>query len=95
MTTATQNKKERINLRLESSAKNLIEKAASLEGKTVSHFILHSALERGEKTVKEHETISLNMKNSRDFFDALTGPVGFNEKLTSAFEEHEQRVSVK
>ena len=51
MTTATQKKKERINLRLESSAKNIIEKAASLEGKTVSHFMLHSALERAEKTV--------------------------------------------
>ena len=40
MDAATQNKNERINLRMKSSSKRLIERAASFEGKTVSHFIL-------------------------------------------------------
>jgi uncharacterized protein (DUF1778 family) len=65
MDAATQNKNERINLRLKSSAKSLIERAASFEGKTVSHFILTSALEQAEKTVQEHEIMTLNAKNSR------------------------------
>ena len=52
MDAATQNKNSRINLRLKSSAKSLIERAASFEGKTVSHFILTSALEKAEKTVQ-------------------------------------------
>jgi len=46
MDAATQNKNKRINLRLKSSAKRLIERAASFEGKTVSHFLLTSALEQ-------------------------------------------------
>jgi uncharacterized protein (DUF1778 family) len=53
MDPVTQTKTERINLRLKSSAKRLLERAASFEGKTVSHFILNSALERGVKPLRE------------------------------------------
>jgi len=95
MDATIQNKNERINLRLKSSAKSLIERAAGFEGKTVSHFILSSALERAEKTVQEHETMALNEKNSRAFFDALSAPVRFNGKLIAALEEHDKRVISK
>ena len=92
MNTANQNKDERINLRLKSSAKRLIAHAADFEGKTVSHFILASALKRAEETVQEHQMIMLNTKNSRAFFDALAAPVRFNRKLTAAFQEYDKRV---
>jgi uncharacterized protein (DUF1778 family) len=92
MDAATQNKNERINLRVKSSAKSLIERAASFEGKTVSHFILASALEQAEKTVQKHETMRLNAKNSMIFFEALDAPVRFNRKLAAALKEHDQRV---
>ena len=95
MDTATQNKNERINLRLKSSAKSLIERAASFEGKTVSHFILTSALAQAEKTVQKHEIMTLNTKNSKIFFEALATPVRFNRKLTAALEEHNRRVVSK
>ncbi len=95
MDAATQNKSERINLRLKSNAKRLIERAASFEGKSVSHFILTSALEQAEKTVQQHETMTLNAKNSMTFFEALAAPVRFNRKLVAALEEHDQRVISK
>ena len=95
MDAATQNKNERINLRLKSSAKNLIERAASFEGKPVSHYILTSALEQAEKTFQEHEIMTLNAKNSRIFFEALAAPVRFNRKLAAALEEHDLRVVSK
>ena len=95
MDAAIQNKNERINLRLKSSAKRLIERAASFEGKTISHFILTSALEQAEKTVQKHEAMTLNAKNSRVFFEALAAPVRFNRKLATALEEHDRRVISK
>ena len=95
MDAATENNSKRINLRVKSSAKSLIERAAGFEGKTVSHFILTSALERAEKTVQEHEMMTLNAKNSRAFFDALAAPMRFNRKLTAAFKEHDKRVTSK
>ena len=95
MDAATQNKNERINLRIKSSAKRLIDLAASFEGKTVSHFILNSALKSAEQTVQEHQVMILNTENSKTFFDALSAPVRFNQKLTTAFKEHDKRVISK
>jgi uncharacterized protein (DUF1778 family) len=92
MNTGIQKKSERVNLRLKSSTKRLIERAAGFEGKTVSHFILTGALERAEKTVQDHELMTLNAKNSKAFFDALATPVQFNRRLNAALEEHDKRV---
>ncbi|MBC2717271.1 MAG: DUF1778 domain-containing protein [Desulfobacteraceae bacterium] len=95
MKAPTQANKERINIRLESSVKTLLERAAGLEGKTVSKFVLHSALEQAKKTVHEHEAMALNAQNSKTFFNALAATVSFNSKLTDALEEHSQRVVSK
>jgi uncharacterized protein (DUF1778 family) len=95
MSTATDTKQERINLRLKHSAKKALERAASFEGKTVSNFILASALAHAEKTIHEHEIMSLNSRDSEAFFQALDKPIRFNNKLIAAFEEHEQRVTSK
>jgi len=95
MDTVTQNKNGRINLRLKQGAKSLIELAAGFEGKTVSHFILASALERAEQTVQGHQMMSLNADNSRTFFEALAQPVRFNKHLTAALKAHDKHVISK
>ncbi len=95
MVAAIQNKNERINLRVKSSAKRLIESAAGFEGKTISHFILTSALKCAEETVQEHQMMKLNAKDSRIFFDALDTPMQFNDKLTEAFKEYDKRVNTE
>ena len=65
MKTPAQINKKRLNLRLKRRAKNLLERAASLEGKTVSKFVLHSALKQAKKTIYEHESLALNAENSK------------------------------
>ena len=95
MRTATDTKQERINLRLKHSAKRALERAASFEGKTVSNFILTSALAHAKKTIHEHEVMHLNSRDSEAFFNALVKPVRFNKKLATAFEEHDHRVTSK
>ncbi len=95
MHTATDTKQERINLRLKRSAKRALERAASFEGKTVSNFILTSALAHAEKTIQNHEVMSLNNQDSEAFFNALVKPVRFNKKLAAAFEEHDRRITNK
>lgn len=93
--TASIAKSERINLRLQQSAKKLIERAATFEGKTVSSFIVSSALASAEKTLHEHESIRLNEEDAQRFFDALAKPVRFSKKLTEALAEHDRRVDSK
>ncbi len=95
MNTATDTKQERINLRLKPGAKTALERAASFEGKTVSNFILSSALAHAEKTIHEHEVMQLKKQDAEAFFHALARPVCFNDKLADALAEHSRRVSSK
>ena len=84
---------ERINIRLKESSKSLIERAASFEGKSISNFILSSALAKAEKAILKHESMKLNAQDSQRFFDALSKPIQFNTKLTKALAEHDSRVT--
>ena len=92
MALADTTRSERINLRLSEAAKRRIEHAASVEGKTVSGFIVSSALENAEKAVRRHETMALDREDAMRFFDALAKPPAPSDKLRAALKEHERRV---
>ena len=92
MATASPARSERINVRLSGTAKRRIEQAASVEGKTVSAFIVSSALESAERTVRRHETVALRREEAMRFFDALADPPPPNDGLRAALEEHSRRV---
>ena len=92
MTLANTTRSERINLRLSEVAKRRIEQAASVEGKAVSAFIVSSALENAERTVRRQETMALNREDAIRFFDALANPPALNDKLRAALKEHKRRV---
>ena len=83
---------ERITLRLSETANRRIEQAASVEGKTVSAFIVSSALENAKKAVRRHEIIALAREDAARFFEALSDPPPPNEHFHAALEEHAQRV---
>ena len=83
---------ERINLRLSETAKRRIEQAASVEGKTVSAFIVASAMETAEKTLDRHETTALARDDALRFFEALADPPPPNDRLRAVLEEHARRV---
>ena len=85
-------KSERVNLRLDETAKRRIEQAASFEGKTVSGFILSSALENAEKTIRKHETMVLSQRDAETFLDAILEPPKANARLREALDEHGRRV---
>mgnify|MGYP006287584801 CR=1 FL=1 len=93
MSANTDKKQERINLRLQPQAKAMLERAASFEGKTVSSFILASAITHAEEKIHEHETMQLAAQNANEFFQALDKPVRFNPRLVAALEEHQYRVA--
>lgn len=92
MSQAASNKSERVNLRLNSAAKRRLEQAASFEGKTVSGFILSSALEQAEETIQKHETMVLSRRDAETFLDAILNPPKPNAKLRKALDEHGRRV---
>lgn len=92
MPRAATTKNERVNLRLDAAAKRRLERAASVEGKTVSGFILSSALARAEQAIERHETMTLSGRDARAFLDAILDPPKPNARLRKALAEHTRRV---
>ena len=83
---------ERINLRLDPNAKRKLEKAASVSGRSVSRFIIESALESAEETIRAEETMTLSARDTDLFFDAILDPPRPNAKLRRATKDYRKRV---
>ena len=75
---------ERIDARLPSETKQLIERAAVITGVTVSSFIVSRLYEAATSVVREHENWVLNRRDSKAFVDALLNPPEPNEALRNA-----------
>lgn len=92
MSSLAHSKQERINLRLAQDNKQILERAAALEGKTVSKFILDNIIQKAEQTIAKHDSMVLQEQDALCFFDALSQPIGFNGKLNDALAKHHKQV---
>jgi len=83
-------KPERLEARLPSDAKAIIQRAADISGRSVSDFVVSSALEAAKETIREHEIIVLSARDSITFVEALLNPKGPNEALLAAARRHRE-----
>jgi uncharacterized protein (DUF1778 family) len=86
----TRPRPERIEARLSSEAKAVIQRAADISGRSVSDFVVTSAMEAAEATIREHEIIVLSARDSLTFVEALLNPKGPNEALLAAARRHRE-----
>ena len=77
---------DRIDARLPSETKRLIERAAFITGVTLSDFVVSKAYEAATKIVHQHETWTLNRQQSKAFAAALSNPPEPNAALKAAAE---------
>jgi uncharacterized protein (DUF1778 family) len=85
-------KQERLNIRCDQRAKQLLDKAASYAHVSVSEFVLSHALASAEQVIQSHQTITLNPDDFQAFLAALDQPAGPNPALKSAFARHAKQV---
>jgi uncharacterized protein (DUF1778 family) len=64
----------RFDARLNEEQKVLIQKAADLEGRTMTDFVLHSAETAAERTIKERAMLILSARETEAFVDAILHP---------------------
>ena len=83
-------KPERIEARLSSDAKVVIQRAADISGRSVSDFVVSSAVQAAIETIREHEVIVLSARDSIIFVEALLNPKGPNEALLAAARRHRE-----
>lgn len=85
----TQLRKERLEARITSQEKNLLEEAARRRGVSLAHFVVTSAHEAALRTLEQQQVIELGSRDQRMFVDALLNPEPPNARLRAAAERHE------
>lgn len=81
-------KKERIELRVAASAKDLIQRAMAVSGLTAGDL----AYEGARRVLDEHERMVLTRADSEAFLDAVMNPPEPTDKLIAALRAHRDRV---
>ncbi len=79
-----------LNIRISELSKNVLQRAAELEGDTLSHFVLSQALESAYKRLSETQIVSLNPEEQQQFFHLLENPPPINGKLSRAIERYKR-----
>jgi uncharacterized protein (DUF1778 family) len=72
---------EKIDLRLTPSAKRVLQSAATAAQRSVSEFVLESALARAEETLPDRQRFGLDAERWTAFQAALDAPVRPNPRL--------------
>jgi uncharacterized protein (DUF1778 family) len=81
---------ERLEARITAAQKNLIQRAAELEGRSVTDYVIASLQEAAKRTVESHETIVLGASESRAFVEALLAPPPVNRRLKESVRQYRE-----
>jgi uncharacterized protein (DUF1778 family) len=84
------NRTEKLDLRLSKSAKHTLQAAATAARKSVSEFVLETALSEAEERLADRRIFTLDAKRWDAFVAALDAPPRRNPRLAKLF--HEQSV---
>lgn len=82
----------RLELRLDSKRKRLIEQAAELLGQSVSSFTVSSAVLQANQVIERFGTQVLSDRDRSAFLKALDNPPRPNARLRKAFKAHDKQV---
>ncbi len=88
----TTTKDGRLNIRCDSRARQLLDRAAAYAQTSVSDFVLTHALASAEEVVQANESITLRASDFQAFLAALDAPAEPKAALGRAFDRHAEQV---
>jgi uncharacterized protein (DUF1778 family) len=89
---AKDRKGERIETRLPAEAKQQIEFAAELQGRSVSDFVVSAALTEAAKVIEQQKILRLSIEDSVALADAILNPPEPNAKAIAAARRYKQKM---
>lgn len=85
MSTAnTKARTDRLEARIPAELKALLTRAASLQGRSLTDFVVASASEAARRVIRESEVLALSERDQAAFAEALLNPPAANEELRKA-----------
>lgn len=88
-------KKERLEARLTSEQKELLQRAAEIEGTTLTEFVVRSAQAQAYQVIAEHTRIKLSLEESQAFVASLLNPPAPNQRMMKAAAEYKQAMGLE
>ncbi|MCU1272868.1 MAG: hypothetical protein JWO48_299 [Bryobacterales bacterium] len=89
---AQRSKRYRFDARLNQQQKILIQRAADLEGRTMTDFVLHSAETAAERTIEERAMLVLSASETERFVNTILNAAEPGHVLRAAARHYKNRV---
>lgn len=80
----------RFEARIDSDVHAAIRRAAELQGRTMTDFVVSAALDAAQRAIAESEVIRLSLANSQRFADAILSPPEPAHALKRAVARHDR-----
>jgi uncharacterized protein (DUF1778 family) len=81
-------RKERLEARITSSQKRLLQRAAKLQGRSLTEFVVSSAQEAAARVLQERDVIRLSTRDREAFVSSLLKPPALSGRLANALDRY-------
>lgn len=86
---------ERLEARISKEHKELFQRAADIQGRTLTDFVISSVLDAAKKAIQEHEMMILSAQDREVFVKALLNPPEPSAKLWAAAQRYKQQMGMQ
>lgn len=90
--TETMNKTARLEARITPNLQALLKRAAEIEGRSVTDFVVAAVQEAAEKRIEQSQVMRLSLEDQKAFVDAILNPPEPNAALKRAFARHRELI---
>jgi len=85
----------RFDARLSEDQKLLIQRAADLEGRSMTDFVIHSAQVAAEQAIEKRDILVLSARDAKIFVDAILNPPEPGPVMRKAFREYRKKMGLQ
>ncbi len=85
-------KRERLEARVSAYQRSVLQRAADIQGRSLSDFVIENAQRAAEDVIRGHSVIQLSVRDTVAFMDALHHPPAPSARLRAAAEQYKREV---
>ena len=79
---------ERFDIRIPSSTKQMLMKAAEVNGSTLTALVMSAAMDKARDILQAHQLFELNESDWQSFMNVLENPTAPNAELQQAWDDY-------
>lgn len=89
---ASRKRAERLEARITPEQKSLIERAAALQGRSVTDFVVSTVQDAAKRTIEEYQIIRLSVRDAAVFAEAILNPPEPGPRLRAAVARYKRMI---